>query len=94
MGAEGGIQWENAWCGRGGNQGEIQLLKTPDPGTRFSTRLWPGNPEATAALARRLMQSGRDAEAKQVLGKFLNEYPDQGKALELPGIKPEMVPAP
>jgi hypothetical protein len=61
---------------------------------RLSMQLWPGNPEATAALARLLMQGGRDAEAKQVLGKFLNEYPDQGKALELSGIKPEMVPAP
>ena len=49
---------------------------------RVATQLWPGNPESAGALADLLAASGREAEARQLLGDFVQNYPDQQQALE------------
>ena len=49
---------------------------------RLSSQLWPGNPEPVFSLAKLLASSGREDEARQMLGDFGQKYPDQQKALE------------
>ena len=49
---------------------------------RLSAQLWPGNPESVGGLANLLTQSGREAEASQLVESFTRNHPDQAKALE------------
>jgi TolA-binding protein len=49
---------------------------------RLAAQLWPGNPESAGGLADVLSRTGREAEARQVLGDFARKYPDQRAALE------------
>jgi hypothetical protein len=49
---------------------------------RLGTQLWAGNPESVGGLADLLAQKGREAEARQLLGDFAQQYPDEQKNLE------------
>ena len=49
---------------------------------RYSTQLWPANPEAVCGLAEVLAGTGRAAEATQLLDDFARKYPDQNTALD------------
>lgn len=49
---------------------------------RLGMQLSPTNPEAVGGLADLLAGSGREAEARQLLGEFSQKYPDQRKHLE------------
>jgi hypothetical protein len=49
---------------------------------QLATQLWPGNPESVGRLANLLAAGGRDAEARQLLDNFAQNYPDEQQALE------------
>lgn len=49
---------------------------------RLAAQLWPGNPESVGGLADLLTRGGREAEARQIVGDFNQNHPDQRKDLE------------
>jgi hypothetical protein len=62
---------------------------------RLAAQLWPGNPESVAGLADLLLRGGREAEARQLVGAFRQQYPDQRNDLERISAAARMIgPAP
>jgi hypothetical protein len=53
---------------------------------RLASQLWPGNPESVSALSELLAQRGHNDEARQLLGDFAQQFPDQKSALESLGV--------
>ncbi len=51
---------------------------------RFSSQLWPDNPESVSSLSELLARTGRTEEARQLLAEFARDHPDQRSVIEGP----------